>query len=60
MKTKLVSSIISIFIITFALGQIADAQNRSVLMEAERITGDQFAITMRTPKGALVYAVRRP
>lgn len=60
MKTKLVSSIISIFIFTAALGQIADAQNRSVLMEAERVTGDRFAISMRTPKGALVYAVRRP
>lgn len=36
------------------------AQNRQVLAEAERVTQDRFAVGLRTPKGANVYAVRQP
>lgn len=42
------------------LAQIADAQNRTVLAEAERISGDEFNVTTRTPLGAAVYAVSQP
>ena len=38
----------------------AAAQNRRVLAEAQRITGDRFAVAMRTPRGATVYAVTQP
>jgi hypothetical protein len=36
------------------------AQNRQVLAQAQRVTGDRFSHAARTPKGANVYAVRRP
>lgn len=35
-------------------------QNRTVMAEAERISGDRFTISMRTPRGARIYAVNRP
>ena len=38
----------------------AAAQNRRVLAEAQRITGDRFAVVTRTPRGATVYAVTQP
>ena len=40
--------------------QNAAAQNQRVLAQAERVTGDRFAVSVRTPKGANVYAVNRP
>ncbi|MBK9214016.1 MAG: hypothetical protein IPM59_00205 [Chloracidobacterium sp.] len=36
------------------------AQDRRVLSDAQRITGDRFTVTITTPKGAKVYAVSRP
>lgn len=42
------------------LAQVADAQNRSVRNEAERISGDTFAVTTQTPLGTNVYAVKQP
>lgn len=36
------------------------AQNRQVLVEAQRISGDQFNYSSSTPRGALVYSVNRP
>lgn len=38
----------------------SNAQNRLVLAEAQRITGDTFGFTTRTPKGANIYSVSRP
>jgi len=38
----------------------ANAQNRAVLAEAERVTGDQFKVAVRTPRGAYVYSTSRP
>jgi hypothetical protein len=38
----------------------ASAQARGAVGEAQRITGDTFRISGRTPKGANVYAVTRP
>ena len=43
-----------------ALFASVDAQNRAVLAEAQRITGDDFTIAARTPNGAIIYAVRPP
>ncbi len=36
------------------------AQNRRVLSEAQRITGDSFTVSVRTPRGANVIAVAQP
>jgi len=38
----------------------AFCQDRQVLAEAQRITGDNFIAAVRTPRGANVYAVNRP
>lgn len=51
---------LSIMLLAAGFAQIADAQNRTVLNEAERISGDSFSITSRTPLGAVVYSVNRP
>src|SRR5258708_40239990 len=42
------------------LGQIAFGQNGRVLAEAQRITGDNFTVSVKTPKGASIYAVSKP
>ncbi len=47
-----------VFIAGFAVGGIA--QNRQVLAEATRISGDRFTIATRTPQGAQIYATNRP
>lgn len=44
----------------FGLAQIADGQNRTVFNEAERISGDRFTVSTRTPMGANVYALKQP
>ena len=36
------------------------AQNRQVLAQAQRVTGDRFSFSTRTPRGANVYSVKRP
>lgn len=36
------------------------AQDRRVLAEAQRVTGDRFTYAVKTPKGANVYAVTDP
>ncbi len=40
--------------------QTAAGQNRAVLGEAQKVTGDRFTVATTTPKGARVYAVNRP
>ena len=61
MKRKyLISLSISILVLAGGIVQIADAQNRTVLNEAQRISGDQFTLVTRTPKGAYVYALKQP
>jgi hypothetical protein len=37
-----------------------NAQNRSVLAKAQSVTGDQFTVAAKTPKGASVYSVNKP
>lgn len=44
-------------------GENASAQFRgdqTVINQAQRITGDAFTVTTRTPQGARIYAVRQP
>jgi hypothetical protein len=50
----------AVFIFILASLQIADAQNRKVLAEAQRISGDKFTFSTKTPKGANVYGVSKP
>jgi hypothetical protein len=59
-QNKFVAIFISAFVVVTALCVTSVAQNRRVLAEAERITGDRFTISVRTPKGANVFAVTRP
>lgn len=47
-------------IAVFALCASVNAQNRNVVIQAERITGDSFTVTAFTPKGANIYGVRQP
>jgi hypothetical protein len=61
MKKRIFLSFIA-FSLFFMSGSLnsAQAQNRGALAQAQRITGDRFKFTARTPKGAGVYAVNRP
>ena len=48
---------------TGASGQFQRNQNRfdtRLVAEAERISGDIFNVSTRTPRGAIVYAIREP
>ncbi len=56
-NTILVTLAFSILFLT-ALG--ANGQNRRVMSEAQRISGDRFVISTKSPRGANVYAVTRP
>lgn len=49
-------SVASILIFTGGI----NAQNRTVLAEAERISGDKFTKVTRTPMGATVYGLKQP
>ncbi|HQX56524.1 MAG TPA: hypothetical protein PLP07_11380 [Pyrinomonadaceae bacterium] len=61
MKLKYwISASMSFLVLAVGMVQIADAQNRTVLNEAQRISGDQFTIATRTPNGARVYALKTP
>jgi hypothetical protein len=50
----------AIAFILFAISLASFAQNRAVLNEAQRITGDSFAFSTRTPNGANIFSVDRP
>lgn len=58
MKKIILSAIFATLLFGFA--QISNAQNRTVLSQAERITNDKFTVSVNTPKGANVYAVKKP
>ena len=61
MNTKtILSAVISTLVFITGLSQITVAQSQRVLNEAERITGDKFTVSVKTPKGANVYAVKKP
>ena len=54
-KSSVLSSII---LAVFAIS--ASAQDRNLLANATRMTGDKFTVSVKTPKGANVSAVTRP
>ena len=56
----LVSLLVLALAITVGLVRTVAGQNQRVLAEAQRVTGDQFTVAIRTPKGANVFAVSRP
>ncbi|MCD9185383.1 MAG: hypothetical protein LUM44_03055 [Pyrinomonadaceae bacterium] len=58
MKKIIQFAIIAVLAFTFTQDTLA--QNQSVLREAERITNDKFKVSVNTPKGAKVYAVKKP
>lgn len=51
---------VAIFAFIFAFSQVSYTQNRTVLNEARRITGDSFTFSARTPNGASIYSVSKP
>jgi hypothetical protein len=50
----------AIFIFLFTFGQVSRAQHRAVLNEAQRVSGDNFSFSARTPKGVNIYSVSKP
>lgn len=60
LKFKFLLQILFIFAVIFSINLFAQAQNRSVINEAERISKDRFNFVQQTPKGARIYAVNRP
>jgi hypothetical protein len=57
---KNIKQAIIVFVILLGFSQIGHAQNRTILNEARRVTGDEFTFSARTPKGASVYGVSKP
>ena len=60
MNLKLHLSLFVLMILATGILTQALAQNRRVLSEAQRITGDNFTVSVRTPRGANVIAVAQP
>ncbi|MEP6788554.1 MAG: hypothetical protein ABJB40_08985 [Acidobacteriota bacterium] len=58
-NTIIFTAILTLALVT-GLGHAAFGQNARVMAQAQRITGDNFTISVRTPKGASVFAVTRP
>ena len=59
-KTSYFLKIAVMSALVFFFFQSVPAQNRALLNQAEKVTGDRFTVSTRTPQGALVYAVNRP
>lgn len=59
-KRIIVSSVLSSIILVSGLVLSANAQDRNLLANAMRVTGDRFTVSVKTPKGANVYAIARP
>lgn len=59
-KLILISSVLSSLILFACFATAANGQDRNLLANAMRITGDSFPISTKTPKGAGVYAVTKP
>ncbi len=49
-----------VFVATIGCWNSATAQNRQLLSAAEKISGDSFTVSLATPKGAQIYAVKKP
>ena len=61
MKIKNFTAVVVTVFATLLIATVdARSQNSKTLAEAQRITGDTFTITARTPKGANVVAIQKP
>jgi hypothetical protein len=56
---KIVVVVLFAVVLLIATSQVF-GQNRAVLAEAQRITGDQFTFSAKTPKGASVFGAAKP
>ena len=55
---KIILVLLTVIVTGFAVA--ATAQDRNLLANAMKVTGDRFTVSIKTPKGANVYAVTRP
>lgn len=55
-----IGNFLSLILLPFLYADSINAQNRTVLNQAQQITGDKFNVSATTPKGANVYAVKKP
>ena len=60
MGTRILTAFISALILLVITAGDTQAQSQRALAKAEQVTGDTFTVAARTPKGASVYAVRKP
>jgi hypothetical protein len=58
-RKQVISTLFAAFLFALSLTNVS-AQGRGAVSEAQRITGDTFRISTRTPKGANIYSVNRP
>src|SRR5436190_23609962 len=56
----LISSFLSSVILFACFAPAVNGQDQNVLANAMRITGDRFTVSVKTPKGANVYAATPP
>src|SRR5690606_16040633 len=59
-KNHLLLKTVVLFALLLGFVYFAPAQSRQVTAQAQRITGDRFTISARTPQGARIFAVSRP
>lgn len=59
MKYRISAFLVLAITFAFQVSSVA-AQSRSLVSQAERISGDRFTVVARTPMGATVYAVNQP
>ena len=59
MKYRFLTFLVLAITFAFQVSSVA-AQSRSLVSQAERISGDRFTVVARTPMGATVYAVNQP
>ena len=57
---NLIAAATTVFAIVLVAPADARSQNSKTLAEAQRITGDSFTVSARTPKGANVVAIQKP
>ena len=59
-NTIFLSSVVSLIVLVSGFALSVNAQDRNLLANAMRVTGDRFTVSAKTPKGANVYSVTRP
>ena len=59
MKYRISAFLVLAIAFAFQVSSVA-AQSRSLVSQAERISGDRFTVVAQTPMGATVYAVNQP